>query len=398
MTALAPIAGIEGVGLALRRIMVSADPDAVARVAAAAAALGWPNPETASSIAAAVTAIAHGSPPALLIVDLDDETDPIGALASLACVCLPNTSVLACGSTNDVGLYRSLLVEGVGDYLVKPLQTEALTPALDWLTGVAAAAAPAADGRSIAVIGVRGGCGATTVATSLAWSISVDTSADRCVLIDFDLHYGTAAMTMAIPDNSGLAAMLASPDRLDEQMIAASLQPANPRLGVIAGQTLVEQDAAIAPEAALALVAALRTTAQWVVADLPRGLGPAVRQLLRTADTVVLVAPPSLEGLRDTGRLLTYMLALRAGAVPLVVVNGSAGGAGEISRKLFEDSIETPIAAWIPALWEASAAATANAEPLAACLRKGAENPFAALAAQVTGRAPHPPKSRWWRR
>jgi pilus assembly protein CpaE len=396
MTAPANIAAVEALGP--RRIAISADPGTLAAIAAATSGLGWPAPETLGSIAAAVAAIGHGSPPALLIIDLDDEAEPLAALASLANVCLAETCVLAIGRTNDIALFRSLIDAGVGDYLVKPLQPRTLAEALHGLTTADAAPAALDHGRSIAVIGARGGCGATTIATSLAWSITADDRDDRCILVDFDLHYGTAAMTLATQPGTALAAMLASPDRLDEQMIAASLHPATDRLGVIAAQTPVEQDATIAPAAAVALVAALRSAAQWVVADLPRTLDATARQLLRTADTVILVSPPSLEGVRDTGRLLAYLLALRAGAAPIIVVNGVAGSDAEIDRHLFETTIGAPVAAWIPALWDAAAAAAANARPLAAFAETKAGNPFAALAEAVTGRTPPRPPRRWWRR
>ena len=116
--------------------------------------------------------------------------------------------------------------------------------------------------------------------------------------------------------------------------------------------------------------------------------------VVRIADTVVLVAPPNLEGLRDTGRLLDYLSALRAGAPPIVVINGAGGGDGELSRAVIEDRIGQPVAAWIPALWRAAAAAAARGRPIAACT--GGTSPFTQLAMQVTGHKPR--RRRWWHR
>jgi pilus assembly protein CpaE len=224
----------------------------------------------------------------------------------------------------------------------------------------------------------------------------------RCILVDLDLHFGNAALTLGVDPGAGLAAMLASPDRLDEHLIAASLQPVNDRLSLIATQVPVQSDAPISPQAAMALVTALRSTAQWVVIDLPRTLDATARQLLRTADEVVLVAPPSLEGLRDMQRLLAWLVALRAGASPLVVVNGVGGGIGEVGRKLFEDTIGTGVAAWLPAQCGPAAAAAAHGLPLAAVAggaRRHGGNPYATLADRITGKAPVRPRLRfagWW--
>jgi pilus assembly protein CpaE len=410
MTAMTPIAG--GARLARRRMAVTGDPAATAALAAAFQQLGWDAVEVASGgLPGAATAIGSGPPPALLICDIDGIADPLAALADLAEVCLAETRVLVVGSRDNVGLFRELLAAGVSDYLVKPLQPDALAAAL-------AAIEPAPSvmphtGHIVAVMGVRGGCGATTVATSLAWTIADDGDRQdrqrRCILVDLDLHFGSAALALGLEPGTGLAAMLASPERLDEQLIAANLQPVGERLGdrvsIIATQTPIEQEATVSAPAAAALVSALGAAAPFVVIDLPRTLDPAGRRLLRIADTVILVASPSLEALRDTGRLLTWLLALRAGASPLVVVNGAAGGAGEVGRRLFEDTIAAPVAAWIPALHGPAATAAAHAMPLAALTRDSLDragqrgNPFAALAAAVTGDAVPTRASRrprWW--
>ena len=407
MSALVSIAGHETLGR--RRLAITGDGDCAAALAMAAAALGWDAFEPApNGIGSAAVAIEHGAPPALLVVDLDGEVEPLAALVGLAQVCLAETRVLAIGSADDVRLFRALLAAGVSDYLVKPLEAGALAAALQQIAAEApdaAAAAGAATGRLVAVLGVRGGSGATTVASSLAWAIA-DAGAntehglepERSILVDLDLHYGSAAFAFGLEPGDGLAAMLASPDRLDEQLIAATLQPAAARLGVIAAATSLEQDATISPDAAAALLKTLRATAQWVVADLPRGLDGMTRQVLRTADQVILVAPPSLEGLRDAGRLLTYLQALRAGAAPMIVVNGAVGGAAEIGRGLFEATLGQGVTAWIPALAGPAAAAAAHAMPLGAVAGVGGINPFVALAGVVTGRTP-PPRSRlpsWW--
>lgn len=222
---------------------------------------------------------------------------------------------------------------------------------------VALAEARGDAGRVVAVIGMRGGCGATTLATSLAWMIgngdSDADSAERCILIDLDVHFGSAAMALGVTPGEGLLTMLA----------------------------------------------ALRHSARWVVADVPRGLDAAARHVLRTADAVVLVTPPSLEGLRDTRRMLAWLLAWRPGAAPMVVVNGASAGGGEIRRKVFEETIGRPVAAWIGTMNGPASAAAAHALPLAAVAGGKGGNPFAALAAQVTGSLPAPRRPRlpeWW--
>jgi pilus assembly protein CpaE len=414
MTTLTKING--GMGLAPRRMVIGADAAAMMALKGATARLGWGDLEEYSKdILGAVPLIYEGIPPALLIVDLDGEDAPLAALAALAEACFAETRVLAIGRDNDVNLYRRLLAAGVSDYLLKPLQPADLAAAL--LRADAAGddhaeiqqpvvTRGAVRGRVIAVMGARGGAGATTLATSLAWMIAdrgnVISSGQRCVLVDFDLHFGSAALALGLEPGAGLATMLANPERLDEHLISASLQSVKAGLGLFTTQVPVESEAPVCAKAAAAFLTALRSTAQWVVADLPRALDANARHILRTADDVVLVASPSLEGLRDMQRLLEWLVALRAGAPPFVVVNGASGGSGEVSRKLFEDTIGSDVTAWIPAMCSQAAAAAAHAVPLAAMMggaKARARNPFAALAARITGEAEASRKSRlpgWW--
>lgn len=259
------------------------------------------------------------------------------------------------------------------------------------------------NGKVVAVMGVRGGCGATMVATSLAWMIGNSDSDPgtmrRCILVDLDLHFGSAAMALGVEPGGGLTSLLADPDKADEITIAKSLVPVNDRFGMIATQVPVGQAAPVSSTAAMGVIAALQLSAKWVVVDVPRGLDAAARRLLQTADRVVLVAPPSLEGLRDTRRMLTWLSALRTGAAPLVVVNGASAGGGEVRRKLFEETIGRPVAAWIGAMCGPVAAAAAHALPLAAVAGGREGNPFAAFAALVTGAVPIRRRARlpaWW--
>jgi pilus assembly protein CpaE len=407
-----------GDALAVRRLLVSADAGAAAAVAHACKRLGWATAEIAGivpdggGVADAIAAIEAGAPPSLLIIDLDGAAEPLAALDRIADACLAETRVIAIGSRDDARLFRALIAAGVSDYLVKPVDADGLAEAMQRIADddAMAGAARSDTGRLVAVMGVRGGCGATTVAASLAWMMAgaepADANRNGCILVDLDLHFGSAALTLGVDPGQGLAAMLASPDRLDEQLIAASLRPVTERLGLVAAELPVEQDAAMAPAAVQALMAALCTTTPWVVADLPRRLDPAVRQTLRTADAVVLVLPPTLEGLRDAGRLLGYLSALRAGAPPLLVVNGADGGVGDVSRHLAETTLGQALAAWIPVMAGPAAAAAAHALPLAAVVGSGRSgvrggNPFAALAGRITGAAlpaAVPRWRRWWQK
>jgi pilus assembly protein CpaE len=142
--------------------------------------LGWQTEKcTKGGLRSAVQSLSIAASPNILMVDLSESGDPLNDINALAEVCEPGTVVLAVGQVNDVRLYRDLLSSGIHDYLLKPLSPAALREALTqaqtaFSTPKVADASTEKKHVSTAVVGTRGGVGASTIATSLAWLFSAD--------------------------------------------------------------------------------------------------------------------------------------------------------------------------------------------------------------------------------
>ncbi|MFX7776306.1 hypothetical protein ABTJ98_19930, partial [Acinetobacter baumannii] len=63
--------------------------------------------------------------------------------------------------------------------------------------------APERPHSSIAVIGTRGGVGASSIATSLAWLTSSKINRTTA-LLDLDVHFGTGALALDLEPGRGL--------------------------------------------------------------------------------------------------------------------------------------------------------------------------------------------------
>ena len=94
------------------------------------------------------------------------------------------------GSDDDVAPYRELVRRGVSDYVIGPVETLDVVRAI---CGLFSASEAVAVGRIIAVVGAKGGVGASTVAHNVAWAIARDLALDS-VVIDLDLAFGTASL------------------------------------------------------------------------------------------------------------------------------------------------------------------------------------------------------------
>jgi pilus assembly protein CpaE len=328
-----------------------------------------------------------------VIVDLSETAEPLAALDRFAETCLPDTRVIAVGEVNDIHFYRALRKAGVAEYLVKPLTAEALRAALATPVAAPPEAAPApADQKveceTIAVIGARGGVGATMVAVALAW-LAGDKTRRKTVLVDLDLSCGAASLALDVESGHGLSEALANPDRIDAMLLAVAAARVGEHLHLLSSEQALDSSPTIQPDGIEKLAKGLRQGFQRVILDVPRSDGAILKQALSQSSIIVIVTDFSIAGVRDTGRLIALAQKLAPGARRLVVGNRSGTGRkGDLTRGEIEKALGLTMAAVIP---EDSIAvpqalnsgkpvpASAPASPVTAALRE--------LEAQVDGKS-----------
>src|SRR5579875_2630719 len=134
-------------------------------------------------IAAAVEAYRNSATPNVILIETETRADDILAgLDQLAEVCDAGTRVIVVGRINDVVLYRELTRRGVSDYLIAPVGTLDVVRSI---CGLYSAPDAKPVGRVVAVVGAKGGVGASTIAHNIAYSIGRDLSVDS-VVVDLD--------------------------------------------------------------------------------------------------------------------------------------------------------------------------------------------------------------------
>jgi len=372
----------------------------------AAAQFGWPASRVRDGgVAAACEILADAAAPAVLLVDIADAEDPLAAMDALAEVCEPHTRVLAIGRINDVALYRRLMQMGVSDYLVKPVSAEALTEALHRAVRreEPAEPAPARPARTIAVIGARGGAGATSVAVSLAWSLAHERR-QRTVLLDLDMQFGAAALSLDLEPGRGLREILANPERIDGLLIGSAMIHQSETLRILGAEEPLEEDIHVGAAGLQSLLGVLGEGCEAVVVDLPRRADRLTREVLARADAVVVVTDLTLAGMRDSQRLVALLKGLGAKGELLVVANRVGGVAGEVPQPEFERGLGAGLQLLLPHDAKAAEAAAQEAKPLAVVARNA---PLAVELRRLTDRlagdvspaaAPAPEKPSWMKR
>jgi pilus assembly protein CpaE len=289
-------------------------------------------------LAAAVEQYQNQPTPSLVIVESQDHGPLlIQLLDRLAEVCDPGTKVVVIGGHNDIALYRELMRRGVSEYLVPPVQTLQLIRAITTLY-----TDPSAPfvGRQIAFCGARGGVGSSTIAHNLAYTLS-ERMMTNTVIVDFDLPFGTAGLDFNQDPLQGVADALSQPDRLDPVLLDRMMARCTDRLSLFAAPATLDDDYEISPEAFEEVASKIRTTAPYVVLDLPHLWSNWMRKVLLTADDVVITATPDLACLRNAKNIVDLMRQTRANDAPPWLVLNQVGvpGRPEIPLKDFTTAL-----------------------------------------------------------
>ena len=259
-------------------------------------------------VAAAIEAYRGSPTPNVIMLETEGRGDSIlTGLDSLAEFCDAGTRVIVIGRTNDVVLYRELVRRGVSDYMISPVVTLDVVRSI---CGLFSAPDAKPVGRIIAVVGAKGGVGASTVAHNVAWAVAKDLVLDS-VVTDLDLAFGTAGLDYNQDPPQGIADAVFSPDRIDTAFIDRLLSKCSDHLSLLAAPATLERAYDFGAEAFDGIFDALRATMPCVVLDVPHQWNGWTQRTLISADEILIVAEPDLANLRNAKNLFDYLRTAR---------------------------------------------------------------------------------------
>jgi len=285
-------------------------------------------------VAAAIEAYqSEPTPPLIVVESMKDARTLLAEIDQLAEVCDAGTKVVIIGAANDILLFRELMRRGVSEYLVAPVQPLQLISAIG---GLFADPAQPFVGRSIAFVGARGGAGASAVAHNTAYAMSERIGVNT-VIVDYDLPFGTAGLDFNQDPLGGVADALNQPDRLDATLLDRMMVRCTDKLSLFAAPATLDADWDIQPDAFEEVTSRIRSTAPFVVLDLPHLWSGWMRKTLISADEVVIVATPDLASLRNAKNMIDLIKQGRPNDAPPRLVLNQVGvpGRPEIPAKDF---------------------------------------------------------------
>ena len=337
-------------------------------------------------MAAAIEAYRSAPTPNVIVLESDARNDLLAGLDQLATVCDAGTRVVVIGRINDVMLYRELVRRGVSDYVLAPVG------AIDVVRSICnlfSAPEAKAVGRIIAVVGAKGGVGASTISHNVAWAIARDLAMDA-VVADLDLAFGTAGLDYNQDPPQSIADAVFSPDRVDTAFIDRLLSKCTDHLSLLAAPATLDRVYDFGTDAFDAVFDTLRSTMPCIVLDIPHQWSGWTKRALIGADDILIVAAPDLANLRNAKNLFDLLKAARPNDRPPLYCLNQVGvpKRPEIAATEFAKAIESQPIVSIPFEPQIFGAAANNGQMIAeiSANHKSIEM-FLQIAQRLTGRS-----------
>jgi pilus assembly protein CpaE len=242
---------------------------------------------------------------------------------------------------------------GADDYLTKPVEAVELTMrAAAQLRrvarpGIDANASRAVTSRLVAVFGLRGGTGASSIAINLAitlcrlWGLPVP-------LLDLAMPVGVCDTMLNLRPQYRLDGLVAkSFEAIDAGVIGAFLTPHSSGVQLLAGLEDPVSSELLTDRVMALLLDYLRPQHPLVVMDTAHDFSPATVAALDQAEVIILPMTPDLNSLRLANAVLQVFKALGYEKEVLLTVNCTFSKPG-LSRAQIEKALNQPIYTVIP--------------------------------------------------
>ena len=320
-------------------------------------------------------------PPDVVILDIRGEI-ALPAAVSLLKRQYPDAGIVMVASSLDSTLLLEGMRAGVGEVVTDPVTQDGLEKAINRVVGQRQAVS---SGRVFAIVGAKGGVGATTVAVNVATALGAASKPGRALLMDVHQAGGDAAVFLGAEPHFSIIDALENTHRLDAMFLKSLVTQVAPGLDLLASPDRpVSQPADAARiRRVIDFVAA---SYKFTVLDLPRSDAVAL-DALDLADTIVVVANQELATVRSAGRL-SAALRQRYGREKVTVVLSRLDRRADILNDDVEKVVGLPLAHMFPSDYRAALQALNKGRPLALGNHNELASSFKRFALQLAGERP----------
>ncbi|SIS66366.1 pilus assembly protein CpaE [Roseivivax lentus] len=258
-----------------------------------------------------------------LAIDDTDEENADQLMSIIAAAKARGVKVVLIAEDVTPATLHRLLKNGADEFVPYPLPEGELAAAVERLKAPQApqlvadsGAKPGAsasklnsdgDGVLLAVQGMAGGVGATTMAVNLAWELANVTKdkdkAPRVCLLDLGLQFGSVATYLDLPRKETIIEILADIGKLDQETFAQALQSYEDRLEVFTAPSDLLPLDMLSQEDVTLLLGLAREHFDYVIVDMPSAITQWSETVLQAAQVYFAMIELDMRSAQNTLRL-----------------------------------------------------------------------------------------------
>jgi pilus assembly protein CpaE len=246
--------------------------------------------------------------PDIALVSLDADATRGLALVAKISQDLPACHVLVISSSTEGSLILQAMRNGAREFLNLPLKLEDFLAALDRIQQTNSNRTGDGQVRSsqvIALAGVSGGVGCTSLAINLA-CVLAQNQHNSVAVIDLDFALGDADVWLDIIPDYTIQDVAENITRLDYSLLKRSLTKHDCGVFLLPRPIQLDDSLKINGEQLRRVIALLKATFTHLVIDISKTFGPLDMAALEVSDHVLMITQLDLPCLRNVVRLMQY--------------------------------------------------------------------------------------------
>jgi pilus assembly protein CpaE len=334
----------------LKILIVDPQPEAVASLRRALNSFGTLEVVGDAGFGPVASTWAHTLEPAIVIVSVEEPLTR--SLSTIQALMRGNPSWTVVGLVNqfDREVFRRTVLAGARDVLVRNSSASDLHDSLiqahnaDTLRVAAAGHDPTAPtGSIVAVFGVKGGVGKTTLATNLAVALAQESSAS-VALVDLDVPFGDVALMLDMHPEQDILDALADGVVDDLERLQKLLVRSPHGVHVLSAPLAPDDAGALDSRKVGQLLKRLAALHQFVLVDTPVGLTELTAAALDVSELALLVTTPEIAALRRTHACLRLLQGLEFSTSKLQLVLNRIESKTRVSSAEAIEALGHPVA------------------------------------------------------
>lgn len=280
-----------------------------------------------------------------------DRSAAIAACQAIQQATHGHCSLVAVSDNADAALILEAMRAGCSEYLTPPVHVDQFAGAVERLRmrrDSRKTIVPKPTGRIVAMLGVRGGAGATTLAVHLG-SFLAGQYGKRTLLLDEHRRLGHVSLYLGAEEaNYHFYELVRNMGRLDESLLQGFVIHHSSCLDILPSPDSCESATNVSLEDIQRAIRFLGQNYEFVVIDCPHGVHNLSLATIDCCDELYLIATPDVPALRDLSRCIDSFLQSNVPPGKIKVVINRYSSDGALGLQQIEKAIQQPISITVP--------------------------------------------------